>query len=243
MNKEYVYVNGKVTIIDDKKEKRQEEYYDNLDKVLVKENVIERINKQIDELEMKVNQYKRSRSNKLFCLIPLLGGIIASLIGPLLVISMTTGQNLTSLVLDNSYSDYVLSFTLKVFPFGLSLGTIMSVMEYLQYRKHLKEEKGVSSQLDYLNQQLKIEKDKLEVLQKDKSKEKEDRQARIVKVNEIEELKKMRSELAQYYELGYNIDKYYHYYMQGKLEDKMPDNINIDFAKNYIKQKKLTKKD
>ena len=45
MNKEYVYVNGKVTIIDDKKEKRQEEYYDNLDKVLVKENVIERINK------------------------------------------------------------------------------------------------------------------------------------------------------------------------------------------------------
>ena len=241
MNKKYVYVNGKVTIIDDTGDKRQEDYYDNIDMVLVKENVIERIYKQIDELEIKEEQYKKSRGNKLFCLIPLLGVSIASLLGPLLAMSMITGENLTSLVLDSGYSDYILSITLKIFPIGLFFGTIMTVFEYVQHHKWIKEEKGISSQLDYLREQLEIEKDNLKVLQNDKNKIKEEKLAKIVKVNDIEELKRMRSELEQYYELGYNSDKYYRYYKNGELVDKLPSNINIDLANKYIKRKKLTK--
>ena len=44
MNKGYTYIDGKVIISDENGNHTQSEYYDNLDKVLVQENVI--INKE-----------------------------------------------------------------------------------------------------------------------------------------------------------------------------------------------------
>lgn len=237
MNKEYVYTDGKVTIIDEKGEKRQIEYSDNIDEVLIKENVIEQMEKQINELENKSKQYEKSKSNKLFCLVPLLGTIIASLIGPLLTVSMLTGRSLTSLILDSVYSSYILSLTTMVFPFGLFIGTTLSIAGYIQYRNGQKEAQGINSELDYLKVQLEKEKKALIVLENDKSNNNQNRETRIVKVNDIEELKKIRKDLAKYYELGYNVNKYNRYNKQGKLANILPNDIDINLAKEYLEEK------
>jgi len=238
MNKEYVYTfGGKVTIIDENGQQKKVEYYDNIDKVLIKENVIEKIEKQINELENKSKQYEKSKSNKLFCIIPLLGGIITSLIGPLLAVSMITGQSLTSLALSSAYSSHILSVTTMVFPFGLFIGATMSIAEYSQYRTGLKEAKGINSELDYLRAQITKEKAELITLENNKSNNNKDKQARIVRINDAEELKKIKKDLAQYHELGSNIDKYYRYNMQGKLDNKLPNNIDINLAKEYLEEK------
>ena len=241
MNKEYVYTNGgKVTIIDEKGEKVQIEYRDNIDKVLIKENVIEQMEKQINELENKSKQHEKSKANKLFCIVTFLGGIIASLIAPLLVISMLTGRNLTSLVLDSAYSSYILSITTMVFPFGLFISSTLSIAGYIQYRNVQKEVQGINSELDYLNVQLEKEKKALIALENDKSNNNQNRENRIVKVNDIKELNKIRKDLAKYHELGYNVNKYNRYNKQGKLANILPNDIDINIAKEYLERNSKT---
>ena len=41
MNKEYIYIQGKVIVKDENGTQTSLEYYDNLDKVLIQENLIE----------------------------------------------------------------------------------------------------------------------------------------------------------------------------------------------------------
>jgi len=48
MNKEYVYKDDQALIIDDNDNQTVIDYYDNLDKVLVQENLIETIEKEIE---------------------------------------------------------------------------------------------------------------------------------------------------------------------------------------------------
>ena len=45
MNKGYVYKDGKVLIIDENVKQKETEYYDNLDEILIKENLIEEMKK------------------------------------------------------------------------------------------------------------------------------------------------------------------------------------------------------
>ena len=47
MNKDYIYINENAIVTDDNGNQRVTEYYDNLDKVLVQENIIEEIEKRI----------------------------------------------------------------------------------------------------------------------------------------------------------------------------------------------------
>lgn len=59
MNKEYVYIDIKVIISDENDKKTQSEYYDNLDKVLIQENLIETMEGKIQELESVSEYYKK----------------------------------------------------------------------------------------------------------------------------------------------------------------------------------------
>ena len=241
MNKEYLYTDGKVTIIDEHGEEREECYADNIDEILIKENVIEHMNNQIDSLETKRKFYKKSKANKLFVLVPLLGGCVTSLIGPLLVVATISGQSISSLILDASCIDYILSLIGIIFPFGLFFGGLISTFEYLQYRKDLKILNGITSELDYLYENLTKEKEQLLTLKNSKSNNAEIKNV-VIKVHDAVELEKVRTNLEQYYELGYNMSKYYRYYLQGKLTENLPDNIDSSLAHKYIKQKRLVKK-
>ena len=60
------------------------------------------------------------------------------------------------------------------------------------------------------------------------------------KVDSIEELKKLRSYINLYYDLGYNEKKYYNYYGQGKLNNKLKKEYSeqgIKLANEYFEEK------
>ena len=242
MNKEYVYNNGKITIIDELGKKKNEEYYENIDEVLVLENVIETMENEIKKLEEECKKNEKNKTNKLFCLVPILGSGIISLIAPLLIMPTLTNESITSLINDPFYSNYILTLTSIIFPIGITIGTTLSIFEYLEYQKEIKKNAGIVSKLDYLKKEIIIKREQLKVLQNNKFIENKKNETRIVKVNDINDLKKLKDEMDQYYELGYNIDKYYKYYDKGNLDDNLPKYVDVNYAKEYIKQKKLVKK-
>ena len=63
MNKEYIYINGKVIIEDEKGQKKEVDYYDNIEEILIQENVIEQIENEIEKIEQEM---KYSSINKKF---------------------------------------------------------------------------------------------------------------------------------------------------------------------------------
>ena len=59
MNKEYMYIDGKVVISDENGKQTLTEYSDNLDAILAQENVIETMENRILELEKDSQFYKK----------------------------------------------------------------------------------------------------------------------------------------------------------------------------------------
>ena len=111
---------------------------------------------------------------------------------------------------------------------------------YRDYKKSIKKEKGINNELEFLKKQLVIEKENLDELKKDKTRNKENEEFRVVKVDDLEVLKILESWLNLYYDLGYDGEKYYKYYLQGKLDDKLGEYYNktgINAAKRYLEEK------
>lgn len=87
MNEKYVYHNGKALIIDDNGIQREEDYYDNLEDALIKENVIEELEHRKVNLEKELKKIdKKSKHSKkkavLNTIIPMLFfvGLMSSII-------------------------------------------------------------------------------------------------------------------------------------------------------------------
>ncbi len=114
---------------------------------------------------------------------------------------------------------------------------------YRDYKNSIKEEKGINSEIEFLKQQIIIEKQKLFELEKEKTKNREDKRFKSVEVDDLEKLKALKSYLNLYYDLGYNGEKYYKYYLQGKLDNKLCkyyNDVGIELAKEYLEEKVST---
>lgn len=59
MNKEYTYIDGKVIVRDSKGNQKQSEYYDNLEDVLIQENIIEKMESKINEIDDEICKIKK----------------------------------------------------------------------------------------------------------------------------------------------------------------------------------------
>ena len=68
----------------------------------------------------------------------------------------------------------------------------------------------------------------------------EDKEFRVVKVDDKKQLQTLKQYLNFYYDLGYNEEKYFKYYQQGKLDDKLRKRYNdtgVEAAKEYLEEK------
>ena len=111
---------------------------------------------------------------------------------------------------------------------------------YDEYKKSIKNEKGINSEIKFLEKQIIKEKEHLESLKQEKTKNNEETDFRTVKVDDLEELKALRSNLSLYYDLGYNDKKYYKYYQKGQLDKKLSRYYNstgINLANEYLEEK------
>lgn len=241
MNKEYTYIDGKVIISDESGKQAPVEYFDNLDDVLVQENVIETMENRIAELEKDSQFYKKNNRKRY---IPFVQPMVAfmSTVGVNLMFYFLSGTNPLMSSKDTMFGVVNEGVLYSSFfsTFFLPIGTLFEVMLYRQYKDEKRREKGTNSELEFLKKQIVEEKQALEDLKKEKKRDAEDKEFRIVEVDDKQRLKVLKDYLSLYFDLGYNGERYFRYYQQGKLDDKLGKyytDTGIEVAKEYLEEK------
>lgn len=242
MNKSYIYLDGKVIIEDENNNKTLTEYYDNLDEVLIQENLIETMEKRIKELEQEMETYKNC-SGKRYIPVILPFTILLSTIGTPIVIKFLTGFEPFNYPIDTAFG--TTNLAMCMIPIVLSISTIpfgalAEICQYITYKDSIKKEKAIISEMDFLNKEIEKGKEHLEKLKQEKVKNNENTEFRTVKVNDLQYLEALKSYLKLYSDLGYNYEKYYHFYQEGQLDQKLEKLYsvkNIKLAKEYFEEK------
>ena len=238
MNKEYTYIDGKVILIDDNGNQTLTEYYDNLDDVLIQENLIETMENEIEKSNNKYlelsNETKGSKKTNLLKKVILPHAIltIIALFIPT-ILELLIPVPLSSTIIPN-FKVWLTAFSFVLTQMPV---TPMTLQNYFSYNESLKKKNGIQTELKHLNEQLMKEKQKLESLIENKTKQKENKEFRVVKVNDLEQLKELRNNIAFYYDLGYNQEKFYKYFERGNLDKKLNSYYTeegVKEAKEYI---------
>lgn len=189
MNKEYILKDGKALIIDDTNIDETIKYYDNLDKVLIKENLVETMEKKLQKNKIQLEEIAENiYAEKLFTLFlsifaAIVGILFNGIFSSFLVI---IGANLFRIILDVFYK---------------------------------KTQKGIEAQTKFLTKELAKEKEDIEELKKDITVTKNFDELKRIKVNDKEALEALREKVLQYYHIGYNKKKFNKYYKNNELEE------------------------
>ena len=196
MNKEYVYKDGKALIIDENGKQKETDYYDNLDEVLAKENLIENMEKYKKKLEKEINNLKNYKFHKIYFLFSLIGlpliSLLMSYIFPILLIGT------------NEILKLIAQFVVPLFSL---IGITMAYCEYIEYKTALNIQRGKETKLELLKSTIKSSK--------------EDDDFSIKKVEDKKYINNLSVALDFFYDLGYNEKKYYKLYKKGKLGNKL----------------------
>lgn len=247
MNKGYVYIDGKAIISDENGNHTQTEYYDNLDKVLIQENVIEEIENKIKKLSKEKERYPDTKKKfKPTCLYFMIGGIV---IIPPLIIRLLTGQNPYSMNFETTLGNInsVLLLTTTSAIIGLPVSSIITFFDYDKFKENKKKSNGIRSELEYLKRQLEKEKQTLSILEEEKTNNNSNTNLIAVKIDDKEKLDELNKKLDLYYNLGFNLKRYYKYYQKGKFDNKISkylDETEALEARKFVEEKgpTLTKK-
>ena len=241
MNTEYTYIDGKVIVSDEYGNKTPIEYYDNLDRVLIQENVIETIENRIKELTQEKDSYNIKKLNKRYHLFYAYVCIAGTFICPLIIWPLTgTNPYLVNEITKFGEINQGLLWAAYSAGVALPLGATLTWAEYTSRKDKIKNLKGIDSELEFLKLQLEKEKTYLNKLKNDKHRENENTEFRSEKVNDLDELRNLRNYMSLYYDLGSNNKKYYKYYIQGKLDKKLQKeygDIGVEEAKKYFEEK------
>lgn len=241
MNNEYVYKDGKALIIDENDNQKTVDYYDNLDDVLVQEDVIEQLENEIKQLEDELSSYKKPSkfSRWLWILMPFLiftfvPLIFSQIMGPIFLKNMIIEAVFFGSIKTMDLIGIIMSATFSPF------GAFYSLMLYKREKEIDKEQNGKKIQLEYSKKELVQLKEEVEQLKLDKTNSKKTEEFYVSKVDSKEELKKLRNYLVFCYNLGYNEQKYFKYYQQGKLDrylEKTKTDAGIKFINKHFEEK------
>lgn len=226
MNKEYIYIDGKVIVEDTEGNKRQVEYTDNLEEILVEENRIEVLEDKIRTLKEESREYnKHYKFNKIFPWLIL--GIFA--LTPTLcfkvLFPMISGGNVFSEVTSTSIGTMDFGTLASIFytAFVSPLGILLSGTYFRRNKYNLKSEKGRGLALESLKEELICGKENLEKLKQEKTKvKKAEKGFRTEKIKDTEALNHINGTINLYYDLGHNGEKYYRYYQKYGI---LPNNV------------------
>ena len=247
MNKEYTYIDGKIIIRDENGNQIQTEYYDNIDKILIRENIIETIENEIQGLEIKNKRYKdNTKKHFIPTVIPLTA--LASIVGIPLFSLIYGDASIFTTTVDTIFgpmNEVILnSITIAICMLPAAIAGDFAL--YQLYKITKRKEKGTKSELDFLKKQLLKEKEQLKNLQTEKTKENENTEFRTVEIDDLEDLRVLDYYKYIYYDLGYYEEEYNRCYNEGTLEQKLRDShfyndAAIELAHTYLEDKPKVK--
>ena len=230
LNKNYTCINNKVIISDENGNCTQVDYYKNIDKVLVHQNMLEVINKNIIELESIDTIDILYNRDSQFDYFKLLGAFSCSVLVLPLVGSFIPG------------------FDMSVFLPALGEAVLLdspffAIFYYLSYKRFKAAKNkfnGIDSELAFL----KKEKDKEEKIITDLLSVKEKNTQSINfdsrEVQDKEAIDYLNRMAYFHYSLGYNYSDYHNYYENDKLDKKLEKthtNDGIQTIKDFLNDK------
>lgn len=225
MNKEYTYKDGKVIIKDYDDNEREVDYFDNLNKVLVHENIIETMEILINDLEKAMEAFKDYDDNPLSISTSLVLGFTF----PCIVKSID-GINTTSINDLNNGELYAI-LLLPILP--IMAASSIALSNY----KTLRKKKGCISQLTFLKKELEVEKKYVDKLKKPSLKNNKCIENKTIMVDDKLQLEGLKNCLKLYYNLGYDYKKYDEHYKKKTL-DKILKPPFIELVNDYFEKKK-----
>ena len=236
MNSSYTYINGKAIIFDENGNQVPINYYNNLDDVLVQENVVETIENKIKELgDIKILPKKKFIPFTTICI------TIGILIAPL-ILSLIFGINMYTTCVNTAFGEMNL-FKIIAIICGVTtepVAVITDILNHSIYNDPIKHNNAKVSELEFLKRKLVEEKEKLNTLKKQSIETEKKEDFKIVKVDDIEELKQLKNMLLLYYDLGFNPKKYYKLQQQGKLKERLAKKYSeneIKLVEQYLEEK------
>lgn len=240
MNKEYIYVDGKVILKDDLGNAKQIEYCDNLNDILIQENLIETMQNKIDKLKEDSTQYKKC--NKKFIPFMFIIGELFSLIIPTIILYLMGGIPAITCIINTAYGPLNLNLILTCLVNIITIPTFIGI-EISNFSSHKEQEKiamSIDSELDFLKKQIDIENTNLSNLKKEIKKNNLKSGLEIKKINDSKVIKILESNAKLYRDCGYNGKKYYKYFKKGILSKKLIDKYTveqIEKVEEYLEQK------
>lgn len=239
MNKECIYIEGKAIIVDEKGYNKPIEYYENLEEVLVKENLIETMENKANELNKEKELLEKIKTSAFLDLIIGIMFIVIPYVLPNIFITLLTGSN----PIINSILGSIRSGTL----ISILMGPVMNVMSipflinsYSSTKNRISKINGINSELTYLKNNIENEKQIIKQLKEKENKSNKIEEYQIIKVNDKVALKNLRDYLTLYYDCGYNIKKYYKYFEKDLLWKKLCDIYTveqIERIEEYLEEK------
>ena len=235
MNLGYIYNNGDAVILDTKlKEISKVKYYDNLDEVLKKEDLVEIMESNLNKLKKSITILNKEKKVFKSCVfIPLL----VCLLTPTISISFMS-------YIGNIYIDQILNLILTIFFFPIGLALCLGFNAKVNYIR--KNVNGKLNQIKYLEAEINNIKKEIEELKKDLTNSKlSNKEIKSYKLDQKEMLKAYKNWLEIIYDLGYNEKKYLKYYQKGNLENKLKnyyEDEEIQLVKKHFDNKKSLRK-
>lgn len=253
MNKEYTYLDGKVIVEDENGKKRVTEYSDKLDEILVQENLIEVMENKLSEVDKKIQnndeRLKRKKKERFF---PLIQAVIMTSIIPLLLKFLIGDIASTPLGLPGSaFAEIFGNMSVSTFIticsgiLSILLCGMFSLSDHSIYKELKRKLKGLGSEKKELEENLVIERQKLNELQESKQSKVESEQFIVRQVDDKAILEGLKAYLQLYYDCGYNEDVYARYYMNGTLHKKLRryyTETGIEEIESYLEEKGIVKK-
>lgn len=235
MNKELIIKDNTLYSVDENKVETKRENLDNIEEILLKENLIEALEKVKSELELYSNRFNKEKTvNKIELTIP----YIISTLTPIITSYLKYMPEIINTKIGvMSKEKFIILFIISCLPISYKI----SKKWYKEYKEEQKSELGRIVAIDSCNRFILIEKKELEKLkQKSKSinisslsiKNKSYTLENITNINSI------ISDIDACYTFGENYEEIFVYYL---INGKLPSNIlnnsseeNIKYLENII---------
>ena len=240
MYKGYFVNNGRVMVSDEKGNFSNFDYSDNLEQILIQKNIIEVIEKEIQMLE----ESKDDNIPPQFDMISLKACGKVTLAVPFVSLLFCSGDITSKFgTTMGPISNYIHN-TLVLSFISIVTGACLIFCEYSIDREkqqvYEETDNAINSELDFLRSQLNVEIEKLNDLEERKvitNTKIENNYSKLI--DDSEQLRQLRELMNLYYNFGLNREKYYRYYQNGilieKLQDKYSDS-ELQLAKNYFQR-------
>lgn len=241
MNKEYMYVDGKVVILNENGMKTPIVYCDNIEDILITENLIEELEKKVDENQKKIERINSYNCSKINIIMPVLLFSIGSIVIPIFLTPLFGTNEIVETIFGTMHLSTLISTVLTpVFSF---FGVMESLSLNLRDKNFKKEKKGYEGEIEFLLKELNSKKERLCKLQNEKNKTKESEFSKnsfSKKINDKDQLELLKTLSSFYYNCGVNEKRYLKYKENGTLKQELAkeqhDEFGVSLIENYLNE-------